>query len=844
MASTYVNDLRLEEMATGDQSGTWGDTTNTNLELIAEAFSYGTQASFGSDADATTTIADGASDPARSLYLKVTSGASLTATRTLTIAPNTVSKIWIIENATSGSQSINISQGSGANVTIPNGDVKVIYTDGAGSGAAVVDAFTDLNTSGTLTATNLAGTLTTAAQTNITSVGTLSSLTVSGDLTVDTSTLKVDSTNNRVGIGTTSPSAGLHVETDVNPVLRLDRGSANNTNANLYYNGTLTGQLSAANAEFQISAAGSSTPTTFFTNGSEVARLDTTGNLLIGTTSGTSIQLHVDGSRANGLAAQLTNSDSSTGSGVVVKGGSSSSNYSADFRDYNNTNLMRLTGEGKLGLGTTSPQDTLHVVTDSSTTNDTVDVVRIEATSSGTPAVGFGAVIDFRGERASASSDSMGRVGFVADTMTASRIDGAYVVETSIDGTYSERMRISSSGNVGIGETTVNSKLEIKQGSSNWYEGIRINRSDNTTQFGTFSNNSGATFIGAVDTAGGTNKAIIFGNSADGTTFSEKMRVEHNGRVGIGVTSPNATLDVEGNLRLSGTNPVPLISPFSDGSNALKIDTNSTVGNSDALVAFENNDTELVRIDGAGRVGIAQDAPGDFNAAADDLVIGNSGGDFGITIRTGTASNGSIHFADGTSGDGPNEGIITYDHSSDHMQFNVAAAEAMRINNSQQLLIGNTDLSGGLINMRASSGTPSIETRNDSTGTIHYALFFRNNAGTQIGFVKISNTGTEYNTVSDYRLKENIQPLENGLQRLSELNPVQFDWKEDGTSSEGFIAHEVQEIFPDAVSHEKDGEQMQGMDYGRITPLLVKAIQEQQAQIEALQSEINELKNS
>jgi hypothetical protein len=200
MASTYVNDLRLEEMATGDQSGTWGDTTNTNLELIAEAFSYGTQASFGSDADATTTIADGASDPARSLYLKITSGVSLTATRTLTIAPNTVSKIWIIENATSGSQSINISQGSGANVTIPNGDVKVIYTDGAGAGAAVVDAFTDLNlggtttvaaldagsgaitTTGTVTGGTLTGTLATAAQPNITSLGTITGLTTTGDI--------------------------------------------------------------------------------------------------------------------------------------------------------------------------------------------------------------------------------------------------------------------------------------------------------------------------------------------------------------------------------------------------------------------------------------------------------------------------------------------------------------------------------------------------------------------------------------------------------------------------------------------------------------------------------------
>ena len=149
--ATYVNNLRLKEIATGDESGTWGTSTNTNLELIGEALGYATQASFGSDADATTTIADGAADPARALYFKVTSGASLTATRTLTIAPNTVSKVFIIENATTGSQDIAISQGSGANVTVPNGGVKIIYTDGAGSGAAVVDALTDLSVADSLT---------------------------------------------------------------------------------------------------------------------------------------------------------------------------------------------------------------------------------------------------------------------------------------------------------------------------------------------------------------------------------------------------------------------------------------------------------------------------------------------------------------------------------------------------------------------------------------------------------------------------------------------------------------------------------------------------------------------
>ena len=145
MASTYVNDLRLNEMATGDASGTWGTITNTNLELIGEALGYATQDCFASDADATTTVADGATDPARAMYFKVTSSATLTATRTLTIAPNTVSRLQFIENATTGSQSINISQGSGANVTIPSGQTKAVYFDGAGSGAAVTDSFASLN---------------------------------------------------------------------------------------------------------------------------------------------------------------------------------------------------------------------------------------------------------------------------------------------------------------------------------------------------------------------------------------------------------------------------------------------------------------------------------------------------------------------------------------------------------------------------------------------------------------------------------------------------------------------------------------------------------------------------
>jgi hypothetical protein len=153
--ATYVNDLRLKEIATGDSSGTWGSETNTNLELIAEALSFGTQDCFSSDANATTTVADGSTDPARSIYFKVTSSATLSTTRELTIGPNTISRLMFIENATTGSQIITIKQGSGATVNIGNGAVKAVYLDGAGSGAAVADALVDLDLTGTTTAATL-----------------------------------------------------------------------------------------------------------------------------------------------------------------------------------------------------------------------------------------------------------------------------------------------------------------------------------------------------------------------------------------------------------------------------------------------------------------------------------------------------------------------------------------------------------------------------------------------------------------------------------------------------------------------------------------------------------------
>ena len=153
MTSSYANDLRLNEMATGDASGSWGTNTNTNLELIGEALGFGTEAITTNADTHTSTIADGASDPIRAIFIKYTG--TLDSACTITIGPNTVNKFCFIHNATSGSQSIIISQGSGANVTIATGQTKGVYLDGGSGGAAVVDAFAtlsvvDLNVSGNL----------------------------------------------------------------------------------------------------------------------------------------------------------------------------------------------------------------------------------------------------------------------------------------------------------------------------------------------------------------------------------------------------------------------------------------------------------------------------------------------------------------------------------------------------------------------------------------------------------------------------------------------------------------------------------------------------------------------
>ena len=141
--ASYDNNLRIKEIATGAEAGSWGSSTNTNLSLIGDALGYATEATFNSDANKSVTVGDATVSPYRSIYVKVTSSATLSTARDLTIGPNTIKRVMFVENATTGGQSIVIKQGSGGSVTVPNGAVVCVYLDGAGAGAAVVSVFTD-----------------------------------------------------------------------------------------------------------------------------------------------------------------------------------------------------------------------------------------------------------------------------------------------------------------------------------------------------------------------------------------------------------------------------------------------------------------------------------------------------------------------------------------------------------------------------------------------------------------------------------------------------------------------------------------------------------------------------
>jgi hypothetical protein len=184
----------------------------------------------------------------------------------------------------------------------------------------------------------------------------------------------------------------------------------------------------------------------------------------------------------------------------------------------------------------------------------------------------------------------------------------------------------------------------------------------------------------------------------------------------------------------------------------------------------------------------------------------------------------------------------------------LSATERMRITSGGELYWKVTDttgaaLSDGGVTFRDSGSNKFIQVSSGlSTDGLLLAFYKKNGSGvTNTGTIETSGNSTNYNTTSDYRIKEDFQQI-NGLEKLSKIKVYDFKWKDSEDRMDGVLAHELQEVLPYAVTGQKDAvdengnDKIQGVDYSKIVPVLIKAIQEQQEIINEMRAEIDSLK--
>lgn len=334
-------------------------------------------------------------------------------------------------------------------------------------------------------------------------------------------------------------------------------------------------------------------------------------------------------------------------------------------------------------------------------------------------------------------------------------------------------------------------------------------------------------------------------------------------------------------LTLSGSNGVAGVDG-SAGTPALQgSDSNTGIAFGADTIIGSTGGSERFRCDSSGRLLVgATTAPSAGNAQYSKLVVqGNTylATDYGIlNLQRGlpasggiTGNLGGIHFsdnagnefgliqcaADGTTASSDYPGRLVFSTTADGAS---SPTERMRINSNGRLLIGTTaeiavseNTNPGI--MLANDGTylsarnstsPNFFVSKIGTGNDGDVMRFARN-GSQVGSISVSSTATAYNTSSDYRLKENIEPVSDGVTRLQQLKPSRFNFIADPDKTvDGFIAHEVQAVVPEAIHGTKDevdadgNPVYQGIDQSKLVPLLTAALQEAIAKIESLETRL------
>ena len=582
-----------------------------------------------------------------------------------------------------------------------------------------------------------------------------------GDLTIDTNTLKVDSSNNRVGIGVSSPDVELDINGDASSntqirlrkattgnyiAIKLDRDASGTAGGQLGISGT-SGHFVTTSSQHDIILR-SEANLLFGIGQSEKMRIDTSGRVLIGHTTSTPMDndannpiFAVEGA-GNGARIAVRSTDATASNGAFLY-------------------LTRTRGTSAGSKTTVQSGDALggFIFMGADGTHDT-RAARILAECDGTPG----------------DNDMPGRLVF----------------ETTPDGGLNtvERMRISANGN------------------------IAVNFDGAGNQTGTFRIADGsASAPGLSFWADGAADTGIFRSGANTLNFStngsERMRIDTNGRVIIGATSHIGGAQfvvMGGNINTYGVIAIgnKVANPTSGTFASFRFNSGATGTRRGA----EINAT----IDGNWTDGTSHPSRLSFSTTPS----GATGSDERLRIQ----ADGDIRFQ--------NYGTLF---------------------GNSGLTISNTGSGGPQLLISRSSNNPLLLNRNTSDGEI---VDLRRGWGAG-GSIHVGTNSATYNTSSDYRLKENIVAISDGITRLKTLKPSRFNWiGDEGNTRDGFIAHEVTAV-PEAITGTKDevytedrpdvnikagDPKYQGIDQSKLVPLLVAALQEEITKREALESRV------
>jgi hypothetical protein len=861
--------LGLALPTTGDLSGTWGTTVNDSITGLIDSAVAGT-ATLSTDADVTLTTTNGAANQARNMVL-LCSGARTTIK---TITAPAQSKTYVVINATTGGFAVKlVGAGPTTGVTIVAGESAVCAWNGSDF-IKVSSTVANAGGSNTQVQFNSSGIL--AGSANMTFNGTTltvndltdSSLTATrvvyagtgGNLT-GASTFVFDGTN--LGVGTGSPNTLLTVNGG-SVMARFRTGSATDGRIEFAYNTTDIGYINMPSTSLLDIYARSGVSLAFGANASEGMRLTSTG-LGIGTSSPAS-KLDVVGAANTGdpaLPFQLRIASTeaynttptsgilfvnkyNTGGSVAGMGGISvykenatDGNYASALALFTRPNAGSVTkvatfdSSGNLGLG----------VTPSAWASFTA--IQIGETGClASNAFSAANTQTFLGNNAYYNAGfkyiATGSAAAIYNITTNEHRWSVAASGTAGDAiTFTQAMTLNASGNLGVGITSPTAKVHSVSDTP-----LRLNNAAATSQADLYFVDSGATL--KIENFFGTGSNITFGTNANGGGTAERARIDSSGNFGIGTTSPSsysaklAVVSTGADTRISVVDDVTnvrggyLRSNFSD---AVILGTTSGVRD----LVFSPDNTERMRINTTGNVGINTSAPGqklDVNGS-----IRSRDGAFIASI--GTANKGLFCTYNQIFGSGSDYTPTIFAETGLGVTFavNGSATKAMSLDSSGNLLVGTTsqisasdrlEVQGtngiGIKCTGTSSNACELQWHSATSGDNLFTAFYTETLITQRGSITYNRTAglVSYNTTSDYRAKDIYGPV-TGSGALIDSTPVYMGTMKGATQERPmFIAHETPNY---AHTGEKDAVDADGnpvyqqMDASALIPVMWAEIQ-------------------